>query len=92
MHVLHNRLLAPRMELADGCRNHVEAAPAEGYLEQVNGPVRSRWSGAGHGGRRTAAATAFGLRGPPAATAPAQPRRLVFRWVIPAGAQSISKG
>ena len=39
MHVLHNRLLAPGVELADGCRNHVQAAPAAGHLEQVNCPV-----------------------------------------------------
>jgi hypothetical protein len=39
MHVLHNQLLAPGVELADGCRNHVQAAPAARYLEQVNGPV-----------------------------------------------------
>ena len=39
MHVLHNRLLVPGAELADCRRNHVEAAPASGYLEQVNGPV-----------------------------------------------------
>jgi hypothetical protein len=39
MHVLYNRLLAPGMKFADGCGNHVEAAPAAGYLEQVNGPV-----------------------------------------------------
>ena len=39
MHVLHNRLLAPGAELADGCRNHVQAAPAARHLEQVNCPV-----------------------------------------------------
>ena len=39
MHVLRNRLVAPGAELADGCRNHVEAAPAAGYLEQVDCPV-----------------------------------------------------
>jgi hypothetical protein len=39
MHVLHSRLVAPGTELADGCRYHVEAASAAGYLEQVNGPV-----------------------------------------------------
>jgi hypothetical protein len=39
VHVLGNRLLAPRAQFADGCRHHVEAAPAAGYLEQVNGPV-----------------------------------------------------
>ena len=39
MHVLDNWLLAPGAEFADGCRNHVKAAPAAGDLEQVNGPV-----------------------------------------------------
>jgi hypothetical protein len=39
MHVLHNRLLAPGMEFAVGCGNHVETTAAAGYLEQVNGPV-----------------------------------------------------
>ena len=39
MHVLHYRLLAPGMKLADCCGNHVEAAPAAGYLEQINGSV-----------------------------------------------------
>ena len=39
MHVLHNRLLSPGMELADGCGNHVHAASAAGYLDQVNCPV-----------------------------------------------------
>src|SRR4029453_16629618 len=39
MHVLDNRLVAPGMELADGCGNHVEAAPAAGDLDQVNGPM-----------------------------------------------------
>ena len=39
MHVLHNRLVAPGAKLADCCGNHVEAAPAAGYLEQVNCPV-----------------------------------------------------
>jgi hypothetical protein len=39
MHVLHNRLVAPRVKLADGCGDHVEAAPAARHLEQVNGPV-----------------------------------------------------
>jgi hypothetical protein len=39
VHVLHNRLLAPGAKLANCCRNHVEAAPAAGYLEQINGPV-----------------------------------------------------
>ena len=36
MHVLDSLLLAPGAELADGCRYHVEAAPATGYLKQVN--------------------------------------------------------
>jgi hypothetical protein len=36
MHVLHYRLLAPGMELADCCGDHVEAAAATGYLEQVD--------------------------------------------------------
>jgi hypothetical protein len=36
MHVLHNWLVAPGAKLADGCGNHVEAAPAAGDLEQVN--------------------------------------------------------
>ena len=31
--------MAPGVKLADGCGNHVEAAPAARYLEQVNGPV-----------------------------------------------------
>ena len=39
MHVLGNRLVAPGAKLADGCRDHVEAASAAGDLEQVNGPV-----------------------------------------------------
>ena len=39
MHVLHNRLLAPGAKLADGCRDHVQAAPAARHLEQVNCPV-----------------------------------------------------
>ena len=39
VHVLHNRLVAPGVKLTDGCGNHVEAAPAARYLEQVNGPV-----------------------------------------------------
>jgi len=39
MHVLHYRLVAPRAKLADGGGDHVEAAVAAGYLEQVNGPV-----------------------------------------------------
>ena len=38
MHFLDNRLVAPGAKLADGCGNHVEAAPAAGHLEQVNGP------------------------------------------------------
>jgi hypothetical protein len=40
MHVLHNRLVAPGAKLADCCRNHVQAAPAAGDLEQVNGPMK----------------------------------------------------
>ena len=40
MHVLHYRLLAPGAEFADSCDNYIEAAPAAGYLEQVNGPVK----------------------------------------------------
>ena len=36
MHVLDSLLLVPGAELADGCRYHVEAAPATGYLKQVN--------------------------------------------------------
>ena len=39
MHVLDNWLVAPGAKLADCCGNHVEAASAAGYLEQVNGPV-----------------------------------------------------
>jgi hypothetical protein len=39
MHVLHNRLVAPGAELADCCRNHVEATAATGYFEQVDCPV-----------------------------------------------------
>ena len=39
MHVLHHRLLAPGAKLADGCRDHDEAASAAGDLEQVNCPV-----------------------------------------------------
>ena len=39
MDVLGNWLLAPGAEFADGGRNHVQAAPAAGYLEQVNCPV-----------------------------------------------------
>jgi hypothetical protein len=39
MHVLGNWLLAPGAQFADGCRNHVQATPAAGYLKQVNGPV-----------------------------------------------------
>ena len=39
MHVLHNRLVAPGVKLADCCRDHVQAAPAAGDLEQVNCPV-----------------------------------------------------
>ena len=39
MHVLDNRLVAPGAKLADGSVDHVEAAAAAGYLEQVNGPV-----------------------------------------------------
>jgi hypothetical protein len=39
VHVLHNRLVPPGVKLADGCGNHVEAAPAARDLEQVNGPV-----------------------------------------------------
>jgi hypothetical protein len=39
MYVLHNRLVAPGAKLADGSGHHVQAAPAAGYLEQVNCPV-----------------------------------------------------
>ena len=40
MHVLGNWLLAPGAEFADGCRNHVKAAPAAGDLQQVNCPMQ----------------------------------------------------
>jgi hypothetical protein len=40
VHVLHNRFVAPGAELADGCRNHVQAAPTAGDLEQVHCPVK----------------------------------------------------
>ena len=39
MHVLDSLLLAPGAEPADGCRYDVEAAPAAGDLDQVNGPM-----------------------------------------------------
>jgi hypothetical protein len=39
MHILHHRLVVPGAKLADGCGNHVEAAPAARHLKQVNGPV-----------------------------------------------------
>src|SRR5829696_6882331 len=39
MHVLHNRLVPPGAKLADCSGDHVEAAPAAGDLEQVNGPM-----------------------------------------------------
>jgi hypothetical protein len=37
--LLGNWLLAPRAQLADYRRNHVEATPAAGYLQQVKCPV-----------------------------------------------------
>jgi hypothetical protein len=40
IHVLRKRLVAPGAELADRCRNHVQAAPTAGYLEQVDCPVK----------------------------------------------------
>ena len=39
MHVLHNWVVAPGVELADCCGNHVDATAAAGYLEQVDCPV-----------------------------------------------------
>jgi hypothetical protein len=42
MHVLHNRLVAPGPEFADCCRNHIQAAPAPGDLQQVNCPSTER--------------------------------------------------
>ena len=39
MHVLGNWLLAPGMELAGCCGNHIQATAAAGYFEQVDCPV-----------------------------------------------------
>ena len=69
MHVLHDRLVAPGAELADCCRDHVEATAAAGNCGT-------------HGGRMACempVGTALGLR----SMVRMEPHTYGWEWLLP---------